>query len=183
MWHVRDFLGDRQLVRKIVPRLSARVQCRVCDLGECRAGPPCAAARRAGRRRLQRRRPRSVSSPTHEASVLDSLAGLPPAAEGTVRIGLVATYARWKGHRLFLEAAAHASTRSSVPLRFYVVGGPIYLGAESQITEHDLRTWINLFGLTTLVGSSHSFRILNLRLMRSTLPSMQTPPPSPLDAR
>ncbi|MBX9696421.1 MAG: glycosyltransferase, partial [Cyanobacteria bacterium] len=36
---------------------------------------------------------------------LDALSGLPPAAPNTVRVGLVATYARWKGHGVFLDAA------------------------------------------------------------------------------
>ncbi len=31
-----------------------------------------------------------------EGARLDALAGLPPAHEGTLRVGLVATYARWK---------------------------------------------------------------------------------------
>ena len=37
---------------------------------------------------------------------LDALAGLPAAPAGVVRIGLVATFGRWKGHETFLEAIA-----------------------------------------------------------------------------
>src|SRR5262249_50882807 len=34
---------------------------------------------------------------------LDAIAGLLPAAPETVRVGLVATFARWKGHKIFLQ--------------------------------------------------------------------------------
>ena len=48
-------------------------------------------------------------SPLGEKIDLDSLAGLKPAPEGTVRIGLVATLAHWKGHAVFLRGAGAAA--------------------------------------------------------------------------
>src|SRR4029453_1287529 len=96
---------------------------------------------------LERFRPREPND-----QLIDSLSGLPLAPDGTIRIGLVATYAKWKGHRLFLEAAGQAVRRSPVPLRFYVVGGPIYLGAGTQVTESDLRAWVRELGLEGMVG-------------------------------
>jgi hypothetical protein len=45
-------------------------------------------------------------SPRGPAADLDALAGLPPAPAGVVRVGLVATFARWKGHATFLDALA-----------------------------------------------------------------------------
>ena len=44
---------------------------------------------------------------------LDELAGLPAASEGTIRVGLVATYARWKGQDLFIESDQPAPVCSS----------------------------------------------------------------------
>lgn len=61
----------------------------------------------------------------------------PPGAEVTT-FGLVATYARWKGHALFIQAAGLLrAAHPAVPLRFYVVGGPIYktLGSQVQASE------------------------------------------------
>jgi glycosyltransferase involved in cell wall biosynthesis len=64
---------------------------------------------------------------------LDELAGLPPAAPGTVRVGLVATYARWKGQDVFLDAATRLAREDrQLPVRFYLVGGPIYQTRGSQ---------------------------------------------------
>ena len=82
---------------------------------------------------------------------LDALAGLPPAVPGTVRVGLVATFARWKGHKTFLQAAAAALLRqrgtTPVPVRYYVVGGPIYATTGSQHTLDELRTTARAAGL------------------------------------
>jgi glycosyltransferase involved in cell wall biosynthesis len=57
----------------------------------------------------------------------------------TLVIGLVATYAFWKGHRVFLDAAARLRQETDRPLRFYVVGGPIYGIARSELDAGTLR--------------------------------------------
>ncbi|HEV3386100.1 MAG TPA: glycosyltransferase family 4 protein [Gemmata sp.] len=83
---------------------------------------------------------------------LDLLAGLPPATPGTVRIGLVATYARWKGHLTFLDAVQHlAQSSSTLPVRWYIVGGPIYKTV-AQFGEPELRSAVAARGLQDRVG-------------------------------
>ena len=52
-----------------------------------------------------------------------------------VRIGLVATYARWKGHETFLRALAQLDDARA---RGYVVGGPVYETAGSQHSRDEL---------------------------------------------
>ena len=68
---------------------------------------------------------------------LDALCKLPPLAPGGLRVGLVATFARWKGHDVFLKALA--SVRASVPVRGYVIGAPIYETQSSQFSLGDLQ--------------------------------------------
>ena len=68
---------------------------------------------------------------------LDALCSLPPLAPGGVRVGLVATFARWKGHDAFLKALARV--RAAMPVRAYVVGGPIYQTKASQFSLEELR--------------------------------------------
>jgi glycosyltransferase involved in cell wall biosynthesis len=152
VWHVRDFLGSRPVVRALIPRVSSRVSATFAisgaveqDIRKVLPLVPTAVVYNAVD--IEKFRPREAPR-----GLLDSLAGLPPAPVGTVRIGLVATYAIWKGHRLFLEAASLALRRSPVPVRFYVVGGPIYLGAGSQVTENDLRAWVHQLELEDVVG-------------------------------
>jgi glycosyltransferase involved in cell wall biosynthesis len=92
-------------------------------------------------------------SPGPATGALAALAGMPPPAPGTLSIGLVATYAWWKGHRRFLEAAAEVSSAArGRPLRFYVVGGPIYSSAGSEVTDADLRAIVRERGLVEQVG-------------------------------
>ena len=68
---------------------------------------------------------------------LDALCGLQPFAPEGIRIGLVATFARWKGHEVFLNALSRV--RSSIPVRGYVIGGPIYQTSGSQYSATELR--------------------------------------------
>jgi glycosyltransferase involved in cell wall biosynthesis len=152
VWHVRDFIGSRRVVRALLPRVSSRVSATFAISGAVERDirkvlPLVPTAVVYNSVDIERFRPRD---PNH--GLLDSLASLSPAPKGTIRIGLVATFAIWKGHRLFLEAAARAVRRSLVPLRFYVVGGPIYLGAGTQVTEDDLRAWVRELGLEQVVG-------------------------------
>jgi glycosyltransferase involved in cell wall biosynthesis len=62
---------------------------------------------------------------------------------------LVATYAVWKGHELFLKAA---SALRALNARFYIVGGAVYSTPRSQITETELSQTIRTFGLEGRVG-------------------------------
>ncbi|MFO0907018.1 MAG: glycosyltransferase family 4 protein [Isosphaeraceae bacterium] len=81
---------------------------------------------------------------------LDAIAGLPSVPDGTVRIGLVATYARWKGHDVFLDAVARVDR--TLPARFYIVGGPLYRTGGSQFTGEELRARVAALGLEGRVG-------------------------------
>jgi glycosyltransferase involved in cell wall biosynthesis len=67
-----------------------------------------------------------------------------------VRVGLVATFARWKGHEVFLKAAAQVP--DDRPCRFYIVGGPIYRSAGSQYTVEELKARAEALKLSGRVG-------------------------------
>jgi glycosyltransferase involved in cell wall biosynthesis len=88
---------------------------------------------------------------------LDALAGLPPAPPGTVRVGLVATLARWKGHEVFLRALARlaegpAGGGEAPPVRGYVIGGALYATGGSQTSAAELRELAGRLGLGDRVG-------------------------------
>jgi|SRR6185369_524652 len=76
---------------------------------------------------------------TAEPDWLATLAGLESPTTETIAFGLVATYARWKGHGLFIEAAGLLrKAHPRLPVRFYVVGGPIYETLGSQVGASEL---------------------------------------------
>ena len=89
-------------------------------------------------------------SPAGPRADLDALAGLPPLAPGGIRVGLVGTFARWKGHGVFLQALARLRGRTNV--RGYIVGDSIYHTDASQYSRDELRTQAEALGLGDAVG-------------------------------
>lgn len=88
-----------------------------------------------------------------EPGWLANLAGLKPPAPRATSFGLVATYARWKGHGLFIEAAGLLrKARPEIPVRFYVVGGPIYATLGSQVNEAELLQQARAAGIESCFG-------------------------------
>jgi glycosyltransferase involved in cell wall biosynthesis len=81
---------------------------------------------------------------------LDRISGLSPAARGTVRVGMVATFARWKGHEVFLRALSRLP--NDLEIRGYVIGGPIYQTGGSQYCLAELEREVEQLGLTGRVG-------------------------------
>lgn len=150
--HLRDFASERALaplllpllgrravvvtnsravendVRKLAPRSRTRVVYNGIDLAEFSPGP---------------------RDPSH----LACLAGMSVPEPGTLIVGMLATFAWWKGHHTFLRAAARVLERAPERhFRFYVVGGPIYARAGSEVTESDLRRAVAELGLGSHVG-------------------------------
>jgi glycosyltransferase involved in cell wall biosynthesis len=153
VWHVHDFLGARPLVRRLLPCLRNRVTAAL-------------AISNAVGRDLRSLLPRVPVTVVHNAvdvsafspgpgdgDRLDRLAGLGPAPAGVVRVGLVATYARWKGHGVFLEALGRLrQDRPGLPVRGYVVGGPVYQTQGSQVSREELRETARRWGVAERVG-------------------------------
>ena len=67
-----------------------------------------------------------------------------------VQIGLIATYARWKGHEVFLKALSIVASRQ-IPFQAYIVGGPIYATLGSQWTQEELKEMADEYHLGTKV--------------------------------
>jgi glycosyltransferase involved in cell wall biosynthesis len=114
-------------------------------------------------------------SPMGEKTDLDSLAGLTPAFANTVRIGLAATLAHWKGHAVFLRALARLP--KDLSYRAYVIGGPIYQTDNSQRTLDELRALAAELGIADRVGftgyvadTASAIRALDILVHASTQP-------------
>jgi glycosyltransferase involved in cell wall biosynthesis len=81
---------------------------------------------------------------------LDALAGMPPFTSAGIRVGLVGTFARWKGHEVFLRSLAQI--RTDVPVRGYVIGDSIYQTDASQYSIATLREMASGMGVNGNVG-------------------------------
>jgi glycosyltransferase involved in cell wall biosynthesis len=106
---------------------------------------------------------------------LDSESGLMKAGADTVRVGLVATFAKWKGHITFMRALALLPER--IKVRAYVIGGPIYRTSGSQYTLDELHEAAKKYcpgvelGFTGVVSATEAaFRALDIVVHASTDP-------------
>jgi glycosyltransferase involved in cell wall biosynthesis len=140
VWHLHDFVAGRAVMRRALRWAAAAaagavaVSHAVADEAIAHLGPLPVVVVPNGID-TQRFQPGAA-----RGACLDELAGLPSVPPETVRIGLVATYARWKGHDVFVDAAARlVQRRADLPVRFYVVGGPIYQTAGSQWSRDELK--------------------------------------------
>jgi glycosyltransferase involved in cell wall biosynthesis len=149
IWHLHDFISERRFTARLLPLLQDRAALGIAV---------SQAVAEDARRTLRRLKIETVLNgirtehfvPGKAAPVdLDALAGMRPAPRDTVRVGLVATYASWKGHHIFLEAAHRVTAPNA---RFYIVGGPVYTTQGSQVTEQELRETISRLGLIDRCG-------------------------------
>jgi glycosyltransferase involved in cell wall biosynthesis len=66
---------------------------------------------------------------------------------------MIATYAWWKGQRLFIEAVARAHAAApELPLRAYVIGGAVYATRGSELESTELERLVRSLGLERHVG-------------------------------
>lgn len=151
VWHMHDYLGSRALMARLL-RISIRPKLTIAAISESVAndikstlGPKTAVRMIYNAVDLKRFHPGPG-----DGRALDHAAGLPDPPPGTIRIGLVATFARWKGHDVFLNAIAQIG--ASFPCRFYIVGGPIYQSAGSQFTLSELKDRAKSLGIDQHVG-------------------------------
>jgi glycosyltransferase involved in cell wall biosynthesis len=149
VWHLHDFYGQRPILGRAL-RLAARRAAGGVAISRAVAADAAAVLGPLPVEVIPNAIDTARFAPgPGDGPALDRLAGLPPAPTGTVRVGLVATFASWKGHGVFLEAAARAG---ALPARFYVVGGPVYRTAGSQVSAAELRDRAETLGLTGRVG-------------------------------
>jgi glycosyltransferase involved in cell wall biosynthesis len=176
LWHLHDFLSERPVMTRLLRRLTAVAAGGV-------------AVSDAVRRDAEAVLPgltisvvRNAVDVDHFAPAdrdglgLDQLAGLDPAEPGTIRVGLVATYASWKGQDVFLDALARLP-RPGSPVRGYIIGGPIYTTAGSQFSEPFLRKLARDLGIEHRVGfvpfqpdTADVYRMLDVAVHASTRP-------------
>lgn len=150
--HLRDFVSARPVTRHLVPLLGRRAlvvtNSRAVEGDVLGIAPSLRTRVVYNGIDLDEFRPKQ-----RELGHLAGLSGLEIPDEDAVVVGLVATYAFWKGHRTFLEAARTLRRETpEIPLRFYVIGGPVYRTSGSEIGEGELRTLVEQADLARDVG-------------------------------
>ncbi len=130
IWHLHDFIGSRTLIKQLlklfVNRASAAIAISRSIADDWQTVFPS----------LQIEliyNAIDIDRYTPRAQVRDSQ---------HLNIGLVATYAMWKGHDIFIQAIGHiAKQRPELQstIKFYIIGGAIYQTDRSQYSRSQLQ--------------------------------------------
>jgi glycosyltransferase involved in cell wall biosynthesis len=150
VWHMHEYLAGRRATRSLLARHQRHVAAMLANSRSVAADVTAALQPQAPVHVVHNAVDLHTFAPEGPAEDLDRRAGLPPPAHPVTRIGLVATFARWKGHEVFLRALA--AMRNDEPVRGYIIGGPVYDTAGSQHTMDELQTLADRLGLTGRVG-------------------------------
>jgi len=150
VWHLHDYPAARRLTARLLGSQIHR-----CDAMLANSESVAAEARQTFGRTVPVHAIYNAINldrftPQGPRADLDALAGLPPLPPGGVRVGLVATFAKWKGHTVFLDALARL--RGRINVRGYVVGDSIYQTDASQVSCAQLRARAHELGLGDMVG-------------------------------
>lgn len=139
VWHIHDFYSTRSLVKWILKGLSNHATIGIAvskavaiDAQKTLLGLPIQLIYNA------------VDTTYFSPKVIPLYPSHNERDDAIVRVGLIATFAHWKGHGIFLEAAAQVihyqkSNGKSPNVRFYIIGGTIYQTKDSQVSEQGLR--------------------------------------------
>jgi len=149
LWHVRDYVARRLVMARLLrwhDRLVAGILANSMSVAED-AGRIC---RRTRIHVVYNGIDTDHFRPDGPTLDLDRLANLARPEPGTVRVGLIGTLARWKGHLPFLKAISMVAP--SVSVRAYVIGDAVYETTGSQWTLAELRHSAHELGLADRVG-------------------------------
>lgn len=149
VWHLHEYVTPRPMTRRLLRRYAGRCAAIVANSRSVGAD-----ARAAFSGRDIQVIPNGVDldlfAPEGDRADLDALSQLAPAPAGTIRVGLVATFARWKGHAVFLDALA--ALPRELPYRGYLIGGPVYDTRGSQYSTSELAAMACARGLEGRLG-------------------------------
>lgn len=145
--HVRDYLSQRRIARRILPALRrqrmqvvANSRSVAADVRAVLPNIPVVSVHNAID--VSRFTPGPA-----EPGWLQSFAARPLPAP-SVNVGLVGTYANWKGHDVLIRAVAEIGRLlPRVPVVLYIVGGPIYATRGSQFARAELEAEARRVGI------------------------------------
>ncbi len=149
VWQLHDYVQSRPLSSVLLRRLSHRADAIVANSDSVLADASAVLTEHRGLRRIYNAVDLSRFCPDGPSLNLAALSGLPDEA-GRVRIGLVATLARWKGHDVFIDAIAKLTQPDRI--RAYIVGGAVYETTGSQRSLDELRRAVAERGLSGVLG-------------------------------
>ncbi len=175
VWHLHDYIGCRPVMRKAMRWTRRRCSVILANSNSVRDDARAVFPDFTDIQTLYNAIDLDAFSPEGPVADLDRMSHLEPATAGTVRVGLIATMAWWKGHRDFMRALALLGEWQAI--RGYIVGGPVYQSAGSQTDLDELRAFAakhapqGRIGFTGFVDKpADTMRALDIVVHASTRP-------------
>jgi len=150
IWHIHDYVSTRPLMARLIRRYCTRAALAVANSNSVAADLTSVVGERLTISTIYNGVDLEKFSPLGPRLDLDTLSGFEPAAPETIRVGLLATLARWKGHETFLQAMALIP--ADVPARGYVAGGALYQTNGSQLSLPELKRLAGGLGISDRIG-------------------------------
>jgi glycosyltransferase involved in cell wall biosynthesis len=148
VWHIHEYVAARPVTRLLVRHYAGRADVIVANSRS--VGDDVRTVIGSDVRVIHNAVDLERFCPTGAVADLDASASMSPAPSGTVRVGLVATFGRWKGHETFLRSMALLDPAGGV--RGYVVGGALYDTDGSQHTLAELQERAAALSVSERVG-------------------------------
>jgi glycosyltransferase involved in cell wall biosynthesis len=174
VWHMHEYVAARPVTRSLLRRYADRCAAIVANSRSVAEDVKGAIATNAEIRTIYNGVDLTRFSPDGPAIDLDALAGWSTPPAPVVRVGLVATYSRWKGHDVFLTALSRIR---AVNVRGYVIGGAVYDTDSSQHSRDELHRMAQERGVEGRVAftgfvaaSDRAMRALDVVVHASTTP-------------
>jgi glycosyltransferase involved in cell wall biosynthesis len=175
IWHIHDYVSTRPVMAKLLRIHSSRCSGVIANSASVAEDVRGTCGVRGKINTVWNAVDLTEFSPIGQQLDLDKVCGLPPAADDVVRFGLAGTLARWKGHEVFLRALSLLPP--NLPVRGYIIGGPLYQTDASQWRLEDLQTMAQELGLGQRIGftgfvrrPSEAMRALDVVVHASTKP-------------
>jgi glycosyltransferase involved in cell wall biosynthesis len=150
IWHIHDYVSSRPLMSRLLRRYASSCALAVANSQSVAADVKAVCGKSLTVNTIYNGIDLKTFSPEGPVLDLDALSGLPPANGDTVRIGILATLARWKGHETFLRAMALIP--AELPVRGYVAGAALYQRNGSQHSLAELKQLADKLGVSHRVG-------------------------------
>ncbi|HWR13926.1 MAG TPA: glycosyltransferase family 4 protein [Terriglobales bacterium] len=168
IWHVHDYASSRPIMARLLSRFQSQADLVIAN---------SESVAQDIRKLLPGKKVVPILNVVdlNEFSPQGPILPTPGIAPGTVKVGLVATMAWWKGHRLFLDALAKLDRRLNV--HGFVIGGALYQTASQQQSVNSLKEYANRLGIADRVtftgfvdNPAAAMRMLDVVVHASTEP-------------
>ncbi|MGH7923668.1 MAG: glycosyltransferase family 4 protein [Candidatus Binatus sp.] len=150
IWHVRDYVGQRPAMSRLLAMHSRRCTVAVTNSRSVADDLLAACPKISRAVPIHNGIDLEKFNPAGASTDLDAIAALTRPDCPIVRVGLIATMAQWKGHEIFLRALAMIPRNLAV--RGYVIGGSVYRTRGSEANLAELRRVADGLSLNGNVG-------------------------------